>query len=193
MAFIGDTLSTQGKILPEIFVVDLPEHNRDYACAGDKPLEGTETTLPAPPKNVVQRRLTFTENRHWPGVARIPRHWLRVSPDGSSIAFLMKDNNGVVQLWLISPNGGKPQQLTQGKQSIQSAFSWDPRGNRLTFIRENSVMLCEIISGNTYCLTQPTASPPLAEAVVFSPNGHHIAFMRKIAGYTQIFTVSTDC
>ena len=33
----------------------------------------------------------------------VPRHWVRSNPEGTQIAFLMRDDNGIVQLWLISP------------------------------------------------------------------------------------------
>ena len=95
LAFIGDTLSAAGEKLPEVFIVDLPENDADYARAGALPLQGTESELPAPPQGVRQRRVTFTGDRRFPGVAGAPRHWLRSSPDGSQIAFLMKDDGGV--------------------------------------------------------------------------------------------------
>jgi dipeptidyl aminopeptidase/acylaminoacyl peptidase len=90
------------------------------------PLEGTATTRPAPPRGVRQRRLTFTSDRPFPGVATSPRHWLRSSPDGSTIAFLMKDNSGVVQLWTVPTVGGLPRQVTTGQHPIASAFTWSP-------------------------------------------------------------------
>ena len=42
LAFIGDTLSASGEKLPEVFIVDLPENDADYAgralcrCRGRK-------------------------------------------------------------------------------------------------------------------------------------------------------------
>lgn len=190
LAFIGDTLSPQGEKLPEVFVVDLPENDSDYAKAGDAPLQGTATTLPAPPLGVQQRRLTHTSQRRYPGVATTPRHWLRSSPDGSAIAFLMKDDRGIVQLWTISPNGGEALQITQAEHSIQSAFSWHPQGGKIALVCDNSVMLCDIANGNMQRLTKRTAQPPLGDAVVFSPDGQQVAFMREVAGFSQIFVVA---
>lgn len=192
LAFIGDTLSAQGEKVPEIFIADLPEQDRDYARAGDAPLEGTPTTLPAPPASVRQRRVTFTAERRFPGLVTSPRHWLRASPDGSAIACLMKDEKGVVQLWLVSPNGGEPRQLTSGQWGIQSAFSWHPQGHSLAFVCDNSVMRCDSESGQLRRLTVRSAIAPLADAVVFSPDGTQIAFMREIDGLAQIFTVNAD-
>lgn len=190
LAFIGDTLSQQGEKLPEVFVVDLPENDADYAKAGDVPLQGTATTLPAPPLGVQQRRLTYTGQRNYPGVATTPRHWLRSSPDGSAIAFLMQDDRGIVQLWTISPNGGEANQVTQADHNIQSAFSWHPQGGKIALVCDNSVMLCDIANGNMQRLTKRTAQPPLGDAVVFSPDGKQVAFMREVAGFNQIFVVA---
>lgn len=190
LAFIGDTLSPQGEKLPEVFVADLPENDADYAKAGDVPLQGTATTLPVPPLGVQQRRLTHTSQRRYPGVATTPRHWLRSSPDGSAIAFLMKDDRGIVQLWTISPNGGEALQITQAEHSIQSAFSWHPQGGKIALVCDNSVMLCDIANGNMQRLTRRTAQPPMGDAVVFSPDGQQLAFMREVAGFSQIFVVA---
>ncbi|MEQ4530627.1 MAG: DUF3748 domain-containing protein [Mixta sp.] len=190
LAFIGDTRATDGSSVPEVFIVDLPEKLSDYARPGEAPLEGTETQLPAPPRGVTQRRLTFTHQCRWPGLATAPRHWLRSAPDGSEIAFLMRDDNGVVQLWGISPCGGEPRQITHGQYAIQSAFSWHPDGDRLAFICDNSVMVCDRESGELTRLTPRSATPPTGDAVVFSPDGRQIAYMRDLDGYRQIFTVA---
>ncbi|WP_075182419.1 DUF3748 domain-containing protein [Pantoea sp. 1.19] len=186
LAFIGDTRDAHGAVHPEVFIVDLPEALADYARAGERPLTGTATSLPAPPAGVVQRRLTRTAQ----GVARQPRHWLRSSPDGEQIAFLMHDAQGRVQLWTVSPRGGEPQQLTQSDSDIQSAFSWHPDGSALAFICDNSVMQCDSRSGACIRLTERTALPPCADAVVFSPDGRWIAYMREVAGFRQLFTVA---
>lgn len=189
LAFIGDTVAADGSKLPEVFIVDLPEQNREFARAGSRPLEGDEYRLPAPPLGVNQRRLTYTEERRYPGLATTPRHWLRSSPDGSAIACLMKDDEGIVQLYLVSTLGGESRQLTHGKYGVQSAFSWSPKGDRLAFVRDNSVVCCEIGSGRVQQLTERSAVPPLGDAVVFSPDGTKVAYMREIDGWSQIFVV----
>ncbi|MBS9422729.1 DUF3748 domain-containing protein [Photorhabdus caribbeanensis] len=191
LAFIGDTISATGEKVPEVYIVDLPEQDADYAIAGEKPLQGTETTLPAPSVNIMQRRLTLTNHKRWPGVVNNPRHWLRASPDGEQIGFLMKDDNGIVQLWIISPNGGEPRQVTQSHCDIQSAFSWENRGRFVAFICDNSVMLCDVNNGQMQRLTKRTEKAPAADAVVISPDNHHVAFMREVDGYMQIFLVET--
>lgn len=192
LAFIGDTLASSGEKVAEVFIVDLPEKNADYAVAGDAPLAGTTTTLPAPPAGVEQKRLTYTAQRAYPGLASTPRHWLRSSPDGSAIAFLMKDDAGVVQLWTVSPQGGSPRQVTHCASDIQSAFSWHPDGRRLALVYDNSITLCELASGALRNISERSEVPPVADAVVFSPDGKWVAFMRDCAEHRQIFTVPAD-
>lgn len=190
LAFIGDTCSARGERVAEVFIVDLPEHPQAYAVSGAHPLGGSDSALPAPPAGVSQRRLTFTADRRYPGLVNQPRHWLRASPDGSEIAFLMKDDNAVVQVWTVSPTGGAPRQVTHADWPIQSAFSWHPDGQYLAFICDNSVMVCEVATGRLMRQTERSDMPPEGDAVVFSPDGRRIAYLRNIEGVNQIFVVT---
>jgi len=191
LAFQGLVVTSQGEPLSEVFIVDLPE---DVSIPGEGPLAGTEKRCPSPPKGTAQRRLTFTAGRKHPGLAG-PRHWLRSSPDGSRIAFLMKDNDGNVQLWTVSPNGNAPVQLTHNPWSIASAFSWNPDGSAIAHVIDNSVAATDVRTGVTTRLTPRSedAQSPRPEACVFSPNGSRIAYVRrsKIDGrdYNQIWAV----
>jgi hypothetical protein len=178
LAFQGTVVATNGATNSEVFVVDLPE---DLTQPGDGPLAGTSEHRPSPPKGVAQRRLTFTTERPFPGL-RGPRHWLHSSPDGSRIAFLMKDNSGVVQLWTVSPNGGAPVQLTHNSRDIASAFTWSPDGRAIAHVMDNSVCVTDAATGGTTRLTPSCddASAPRPEACVFSPDGKKIAFVRQV-------------
>ena len=191
LAFQGQLVTAKGETISEVFIADLPD---DLAQPGDGPLAGTETRLPFPPKGCAQRRLTFTAERRFPGIQG-PRHWLRCSPDGSRIAFLMKDDEGIVQLWTVSPNGGPPQQVTRNSSGIASTFTWSPDGRRVAHIMDNSVCVTEVATGTTHRLTPRTDDglAPRPEACVFSPDGKKIAYIRRIteSGQTsnQIFVL----
>ncbi|MCS5456827.1 DUF3748 domain-containing protein [Enterobacter asburiae] len=191
LAFIGDTLSAQGEKVPELFIVDLPKDEQGWKRVGDAPLQGTTVTLPAPPAGVMQRRLTFTHQRAYPGLVNLPRHWVRSNPQGTQIAFLMRDDNGIVQLWLISPEGGEPRQLTRTGSDIQSAFNWHPSGDRLGFVLENRIACCDAQSGEVTFLTSDHGNPPSADAVVFSPDGRVIAWMEETGGFRQLWATET--
>lgn len=54
-------------------------------------------------------------------------------------------------------------------------------------------MLCDSATGQLRRLTARSAVAPLADAVVFAPDGNKVAFMREIDGWVQIFTVNTSC
>ena len=185
LAFQGSVVTAKGETISEVFIADLPD---DLTQAGVGPLCGTETRAPYPPKGVIQRRLTFTPDRKFPGLQG-PRHWLRCSPDGSHIAFLMKDDAGVVQLWTVSPNGGKPQQLTRNDYSIASTFTWSPDGRCIAYIMDNAVCVTDAASGLATRLTPRSndSTAPRPEACVFSPDGQKIAYVRHIAAGDQAF------
>lgn len=173
LAFQGTVLSPVGDPVIEVFVVDLPA-----VLPPSAPAPALQER-PAPPPGVSQRRLTFTANRRFPGIQG-PRHWLRTSPDGSRIAFLMKDDEGIAQIWTVSPNGGPPVQITRNPHPVASAFSWSPDGRWIAHAMDHSICVTLVSNGATQRLTPPTpdASTPRPEACVFSPDGRRIAFVR---------------
>ena len=191
IAFQGLVRSYDGQIHSEVFVVDLPSDLTRPPTAGK--LEGTERTRPQPPHGVSQRRLTFTEHRKYPGIQGV-RHWLRSSPDGSKIAFLMKSDDGVSQLWTISPMGGQPTMLTENEKPIESAFSWSPDGRWIAHVLDRSICVTDSDTGETVRFTKPKDATPLRpEACVFSPDGRKLAYVRRVQGekglWNQVFVL----
>lgn len=176
-AFIGKVKDVQGKEVDEVFVVDIPDNIHIPSEFG--PLEGTDTTLPMPPKGTIQRRLTFTANTPQSGCVGI----VRSSPDGSQLAFLAKDSQGIQQIFIISPNGGTPTQVTFHDTNVDGFVRWHPNGQQLCYVWEGSVVLCK--TGNAPFkdrfkrLTPPTNPSPLN--LVWSPDGKTLAFNRSIA------------
>ena len=145
-----------------------------------------------------QRRLTFTADRQHPGIQG-PRHWLRSSPDGARIAFLLRDDAGLAQLVTVSPLGGELMQITRDPWGVASAFTWSPDGRRIAYAADGSVMTVDVETGMSRRVTPRPAEAadsehPRPEAVVFSPDGRRIAFMRRVvadgATHNQIFIVA---
>lgn len=209
LAFQGDVITASGQVISEVFLVDLPEGLDELRHPGDGRLAGTATTRPVPPQGVSQRRLTDTTGRRFPGIAG-PRHWLRSSPDGSQIAFLARDEAGVVQIFTVSPTARPAddgnatlRQITRSPFPIASAFSWSPCGRWIAYVADGSVFRAEIESGRCERLTarQPEATAPRPEACVHSPDGCWIAFLRPVPQaeaaaasrrvFNQIFVVAT--
>lgn len=177
LAFIGHTVDHAGKPLTEVFIADLPD---DLARPGGAPLEGTTDQLPAPPAGISIRQLTRSGSTSKPGL-QAPRHWVRSSPDGSTIAFLDEDQAGVVQLWGISPNGGIARPLSQLEQSVDTPFTWSPCGRFLATSAAGRLVRINATTGAAEFLTPP--SPDGSEprhGVVFSPDGKQLAYNRRL-------------
>ncbi|MCE9531190.1 MAG: DUF3748 domain-containing protein [Planctomycetes bacterium] len=192
LAFLGDVISATGATITELFVVDLPD---DVRIPSDGPLEGTSTRRPCPPHGAVQRRLTNTADRRFPGIQG-PRHWPRSSPDGGRIAFLMKDDAGVVQLWSVSPNSGEVEQVSRHPWNISSAFTWSPDGRSIAHVMDNSMFVTDMETGEGTRLTPRSldGEGPRPEACVFSPDGSRITYVKPVRGdvgvFNQVFCVA---
>ncbi|MCC6234660.1 MAG: DUF3748 domain-containing protein [Verrucomicrobiales bacterium] len=193
LAFQGHVVTETGAVVAEVFIVDLPE---DLTQPGEGPLAGTSVRRPSPPAGVVQRRLTHTTTRKYPGIQG-PRHWLRCSGDGEHIAFLAKDEAGDPQLHLVSPRGGAIRQLTRHAGGVTSAFTWSPDSRRLVFHAGGRVCFADLESGRTTALTARRAEArqdPRQEACVISPDGQRVAYVRRVPAedgreFNQVFVV----
>ncbi len=192
IAFQGHVRDGKGRKLSEVFLVDVPD--RIDVPGGDGPLEGTPTSRPMPPKGTVQRRLTYTADRKHPGLQG-PRHWLRSSPDGARIAFLAKDDEGVVQIFFVSPCGGEPVQLTRNKWSVQTSFNWSPDGRFIAHGMDNSIFITEVGEGEAFGrptrMTPQTSDDSRPLGAIWSNDGSMIAYNRYVRSgrqaYPQIF------
>ncbi|WP_245893309.1 DUF3748 domain-containing protein [Parapedobacter indicus] len=174
IAFQGNVRNTAGKSITEIFVVDLPDELT--AETDGQPVEGTATLRPGVPKSIVQRRIT-----HLTYGIEGPRHWLRTTPDGALICYLAKDEEGIIQLFGISPNGGTPRSITQNRFPVQGPFNIDPSGTWIAYPADNSLFITEIATGITERITprftdleKPIGAPN------WSPDGKTLAYNRYI-------------
>jgi dipeptidyl aminopeptidase/acylaminoacyl peptidase len=57
----------------------------------------------------------------------------RWSPDGKSLAFLSRRNEGKTQVWLLNRMGGEAQRLTDAIQDVDD-FAWSPDSKRLVLV-----------------------------------------------------------
>ena len=172
LAFQGMIRTLDGKDLTEVFVVTLP----DELAAAEFPTAG----VPMPRPGIAIRRLTHTEGRPYPGIQG-PRHWVRPAPDGSMIAFLAKDDSGVVQIFAVPPEGGEIRQLSRLECPVETPFDWSPDGKSLACAAGGRIWLIEAASGAARALTGP-APPGQAPrySVCFSPTGTMVAYNRPL-------------
>jgi hypothetical protein len=191
-AFLGNVIDKKGNTVSEVFVVDIPD---DITQPGEYgPLEGTANDFPMPPKGTVQRRLTFTANTKYPGCSGI----VRSSPDGNYLAFFAKDDKGINQVFLISPNGGRPEQVTEHESGITGNLRWHPGGKHISYVYNGSIVLCKVgkapFKDRLQMLTMPTNPAPTN--IVWSHDGKTLAFNRVVKSEneknstTQVFVKS---
>ena len=188
-AFLGDTRDSNGNKLTEVFIADIPD--RVTRAKKDYPVEGTVHSRPNPPAGVSQRRLTFTGARKYPGVQG-PRHWLRSTADGSLIFFLMKDDGGIVQVYAVSPLGGKIRQITRNPFPVETTFSISPDGLFVAYGSRQRVCLTRIPTGETKLVTpQPVKGMSGLKSIAWSNNGKMLAYNRVVpsgdSSYYQVF------
>ena len=196
LVFQGTVVAADGREVVELFVCDLPDDEGPAGgldVRGTGPLCGTAHARPRPPAGVGQRRLTFTTDRVHPGVQG-PRHWPRSNADGTRIAFLARDERGIVQVFTVAPLGGAARQVTAGAASVDSAFTWTPDGTRIACVIDGCVCLVDARDGAVERLTARPAGPgPRPEACVVSPDGRAIAFVRPVGSaegtFNQVFVV----
>ncbi|MEM9389086.1 MAG: DUF3748 domain-containing protein [Bacteroidota bacterium] len=189
LAFLGDAYTKSNQKITEVFLVDLPD---DITRAdSNKPLQGTNNTRPNCPAGTHQRRLTYTEDRKFPGVQG-PRHWLKSLPDGSEILFLMKDNKSRVQLYGVSPVGKQVRQITHNDFSIETAFTIAPDGKYVAYGVGEEIYVTALSRGQTRRISPKTdGSHSGLQSIEWSNDGKMLAYNRKVKSggksYFQIF------
>lgn len=192
LAFQGELINADGTKKTEVFLIDLPE-DLTKSRPG-KPLEGTATSRPNVPAGVSQRRITHSKN----GIQG-PRHWLRCTPDGNNIGFLSRDDNDVIQIFGVSPNGGKITQLTFNAHSVMGPFNFSPDGKYLAYLADNSVFVTDIKTGKSKRLTaQSSNEEQLVGSVVWSNDGLMLAYNKYVKdqqsdkAFLQIFIIKEN-
>ncbi len=188
--FIGTVLDNSGKNVDEVFVVDIPEGIEIEGDFGS--LEGTMEDLPMPPKGATQRRLTFTANSTQRGCMGI----VRSNAEGSLLAFLAKDKNGIKQIFTIHPNGGKMIQVTFHDSDVEGSLRWHPDGERVFYVCKGSIQQCKIgeedFEKRYSTISKPSTVSPTN--LVISHDGKSLAFNRivllKEKKAKQIFVIN---
>jgi len=61
----------------------------------------------------------------------------------------------------------------------------------LGFVQQGCVILCNVEDGSIRPLTSPGQQEPSGDAVVFSPDGHYLAWMQESDGFRQLFMAET--
>ena len=171
----GDHADRAGREVDELYVVDIPNDITQPGPLG--PLAGTDRSFPMPPAGTVQRRLTHSDHRGYPGCQGI----VRVSHDGSQIAFLMRDDRGMWQVFLISPRGGKPRQATFLEEGVDSGVRWHPSGNSIVMVSKTQIIITDVQPGPNFGKSRILSDrEPAPFALVLSHDGKKLAYNRRL-------------
>ncbi|REG88716.1 DUF3748 domain-containing protein [Algoriphagus antarcticus] len=190
LAFLGDVLSVSGEKVTEVFIADVPD---DILSLMGSVTAGSKTTLPSVPKGVKQRRLTFTTANKYPGVQG-PRQWMRCSPDGDAIYFYQKDDDGIVQIYSVSPNGGEVKAITSNDFSADTTLGLSADGKYLAYGAKEAIYVTAVADGKTtLVLPEPTNTSTQLSNINWSNSGQTIAYNRQVAlngeAFYQIFVL----
>jgi len=180
-AFIGKLADGR----EEVFIVDIPQ---DITKPGEwGPLEGSKTTFPMPPAGTVQRRLTHTQSGCGGTV--------RSAPDGKWISFLSSDPSGKRQIFIISPNGGDPIQVTSFKNGISAAPFWHFSGKYFVFPDDKGIYIVTADPDNPefkQFFKIPLEFDATPSNVLWSNDGKYIGFNLGNQDSKQIYVITTD-
>ncbi len=180
-AFMGDLVNSKGEPFTEVFMVDVPDRLDQEGEVG--PLAGTDSSMPAPPKGARVHRLSHTEERHYPGIATEVRHWLTSSPCGTWISYLAKDENGIIQVFLVSTKTKDSFQATHHGSHVQGTVRWHPSGDAFAYLQDNSIFLADFSSDgkveNHRRIIPRSEEAPFA--ICWSRKGESLAFNRYVS------------
>ena len=118
------------------------------------------------------------------------------SPTGNLIAFLTRGEADSKNIWVISPEGGRPRLLT----SVSGIdLAWAPDGQSLAFVDRNSpgepfsIFSIPVRGGQRRRLTTPPLGSFGDTHSAFSPDGSRLAVVRYLNRYqSDLFLVPVD-
>jgi TolB protein len=116
---------------------------------------------------------------------------VRVSPDGTRIAFHRSDDAGAINIWLADIDGGRARQITFDDE-LMGFPCWSPDGHRLAFERRrgvnDEVMVMEV--GSDVAPRQLTQTGGRSWPYSWAPDGDKVAFVGLQTGRWNVCWVS---
>ena len=184
LVFQGWVRDENGNRKTEIFLAELPN---DLTLLDNVPLEGTKTQYPGVPKGVIIKRVSCTPK----GVSSL-RHWLRSSPDGDYVYFLMENEENITNIYRINMSNSEINQVTNHQTPIQSPFNISPFGDQLIYFCNHQLILFDINTSQSIPLIEK--NDLLYGIPNFDKTGQQILFNQYVADKTtskflQIFKI----
>lgn len=178
-AFIGKVMEENGEYMESLFVADIPREV-DITTADS----GTISRYPTPPAGITVRRLTHTPVF---GIAR-------GTADGTRIAYMAEDADGVRQVYSIASTGSdrdpnpynRPHKVTRLEGGIiedSPGARWHPSGKYIAVMHDGGVAVVHAEIGpklgDVFYIT-PHGDGIVRDQICWSPDGKFVAYNRPI-------------
>ena len=98
----------------------------------------------------------------------------RWSPDGKRIAFV-SDQTGEDEIWIVDQAGGKPEQVTKGRQGMTYAPEWSAEGKHLAFADKDGKLFVLTLADRKVVEVARDERGTIRD-YVWSPKGAFLAF-----------------
>ena len=144
LAFQGWVRDYAGNRKTEIFTIDLNDIENCVDRFDEKSLSFGSLN---PPQGIFQKRVTRTLK----GVSSF-RHWLRSSPDGLYVYFMMENEDDVRNIYRVQRFNETVEQITFHEKSIDSPFNISSDGHRLVYFCDHSLIVYDMIKRSFKCL-----------------------------------------
>jgi tricorn protease len=146
----------------------------------EKSIEGFELSPKGERTLVVARGDVFTlpiekgPTRNLTSTSGVHDKLARWSPDGKRIAFV-SDASGEDEIWLVDQAGGKPEQVTKGRQGMTYAPEWSAEGTHLAFSDKDGKLFVLTLADRKIALVADDERG-LIRDYSWSPKGACLAF-----------------
>jgi tricorn protease len=98
----------------------------------------------------------------------------RWSPDGKRVAFV-SDRSGEDEIWVVDQAGGKPEQLTKGREGMKYAPEWSAEGTHIAFSDKDGKLFVLTVADRKVVEVADEARGWLRD-YAWSPKGAYLAF-----------------
>jgi tricorn protease len=163
-----------------IFVPDDGVARRPSRVSAEKQVEGFELSPKGERALFVARGDVFTlpiekgPTRNLTATSGAHDKHARWSPDGKRIAFV-SDRSGEDEIWLLDQAGGKPEQMTKGRQGMTYAPEWSAEGTHLAFSDKDGKLFVLTLADRKVVEVADEARGLLRD-YAWSPKGAYLAF-----------------
>jgi len=185
---VFDVKAKSDQAIP-IFVPNDGVAMRPSRYSVEKNVEGFELSPKGERALVVARGDVFTlpiekgPTRNLTATSGVHDKLARWSPDGKRIAYV-SDASGEDEIWLVDQAGGKPEQVTKGRQGMTYAPEWSAEGTHLAYSDKDGKLFVLTLADRKVTLVADEERGLLRD-YSWSPKGAYLAFSMTDANQSR--------